>query len=87
MTLVYALWKRRLSRPVIATTVVSLLAIWPLCWQFGILPIAYPADVNSVQPSATVRLPADVPLKVAWEATPWPSTNTPLSPISAGHTT
>ncbi len=66
VTFVYVLWKRRLSRPVIATTVVSLLAIWPLCWQFGILPIAYPADVNSVQPSATVRLPADVPLKVAW---------------------
>ncbi len=66
VTLVYALWKRRLSRPVIATTVVSLLAIWPLCWQFGILPVAYPANVNSVRPSATVRLPADVPLKVAW---------------------
>ncbi len=66
VTLGYAAWKRRLSTPVIATTVVSLLAIWPLCWQLGILPIAYPADVNSVQPSATVRLPADVPLKVAW---------------------
>ena len=66
VTLGYALWKRRLSGPVMATTVVSLFAIWPFCWQFGVLPIAYPADVNSVQPSATVRLPADVPLKVAW---------------------
>jgi hypothetical protein len=66
-TLVYAVWKRRWKSPaVLATLTVSLLALTPLLWLLGVYPIAYPASLESTTPAATVRLPANAPLKVGW---------------------
>ena len=66
MTLVWAIWKRRTNTPMFATLAVSLCALLPIASQMGIVRIAYPSSIDSTTPSATVRLPADVPLKVAW---------------------
>lgn len=65
-TLPYALWRRRFSLPMLVTTLLSLLALWPLLWLLQIAPIAYPASIESSRPAATVRLPANGPLKVGW---------------------
>ena len=58
--------KRRLSPPLAFTFLVSILVIWPYLWQFGALPMAYPISLQDTEPTATVRLPADKPLLVAW---------------------
>jgi hypothetical protein len=58
--------RRRFTRPIIATVVLSLFALWPGAWSFGVLQIAYPASLETTQPDATVRLPADEPLRVIW---------------------
>ena len=61
---IYAVIKRRFSGLWKITLLVSLVSLAP-----GILlvkPIAYPASLESTTPSATVRLPADVPLRVVW---------------------
>ncbi len=59
-------WKRRLSAPSVATLLVGLTALYPGGWGFGIGRITYPAALDRVQPSATVRLPSDLPLRVLW---------------------
>ena len=64
LTVLYALVRRRVTRNTIVTGcwgLPCLLAAIPL-----IVPVAYPASIASTMPSASVRLPADVPLKVAW---------------------
>lgn len=65
-TTLHAAWKRRLSAPSIATLLVGLPALWPGAWTLGIGAITYPASLDRVQPSATVRLPSDLPLRVLW---------------------
>jgi hypothetical protein len=62
----YAVWKRRLSPPPLTTTLLALVTLWPLCWNFDLLTVKYPVSVSRAQPSVAVRLPADVPLRVAW---------------------
>ncbi|HEY0169795.1 MAG TPA: M23 family metallopeptidase [Pyrinomonadaceae bacterium] len=62
----YAVRKRRFGLPVSTTTLLALVAVWPLCWNFELLLVKYPVSINRAQPSAAVRLPADVPLRVAW---------------------
>ncbi len=60
----YALGRRRLTRASGLTLVVALLSLLPalmIVW-----PLAYPASLAHTTPIATVRLPADGPLKVAW---------------------
>ena len=64
--LVYAIWKRRFSRPMFATLMMSLFALGSAAWPLGLMSITYPTSIDSTAPSTTVRLPADVPLKVAW---------------------
>lgn len=66
ISLAYAAWKRRLSAPLSATALLALVAIWPLCWNVNLLAVKYPVSVSRAKPSAAVRLPADVPLRVAW---------------------
>ena len=63
---VYAVWKRRLSPPVLTTVLLALVAVWPLCWLFGLLLVKYPVSISRTKPAVAVRLPADVPLRVAW---------------------
>jgi hypothetical protein len=61
---IYALLKKRVSRPLIWTGIVSSLSLLPLILWF--VPIAYPVSLEKTSPSATVRLPSDLPLRVAW---------------------
>lgn len=61
---IYAIVKRKFSRLLIATSIVTLLSLMPAFMM--IKPVAYPASLENTEPSVTVRLPADVPLKVAW---------------------
>jgi len=60
----YALIRRRFSRPVVVTGAAALVLLSAAI--LIVAPPAYPASLESTQPAATVRLPANVPLKVAW---------------------
>jgi hypothetical protein len=62
--IIYALVRRRASKALLATGLAALLSLSPLVAWF--VPIAYPASIATSSPSATVRLPADVPLRVVW---------------------
>jgi hypothetical protein len=65
---IYALLKKRVkkraSRPLIWTGIVSLVSLLPLILWF--VPLAYPASLEKTTPSATVRLPSNLPLRVVW---------------------
>ena len=63
--MIYAIVKRRFSRLLIFTSLTALLSLLPAILLVKPV-IAYPASLESTTPSATVRLPADVPLKVIW---------------------
>ena len=60
----YVIITRRYSRLLIVTTLIALLSLSPAILMVS--PIAFPASIESSTPSAAVRLPADVPLRVAW---------------------
>jgi hypothetical protein len=62
----YAVWKRRLGPPLLTTALLAVAAVWPLCWNAGLLLVKYPVSIGRARPSVAVRLPADVPLRVAW---------------------
>ncbi|MGH9362330.1 MAG: hypothetical protein ACRD2T_10480, partial [Thermoanaerobaculia bacterium] len=66
MVLVHALRRHRFGPAQAVTLATSLAALLPVTWLFGVVPLAYPAALDSTVPSATVRLPADIPLRVAW---------------------
>lgn len=61
---IYAFIKKRLSTAWITTAVISVLSLLPLITWF--VPIAFPVSLEKTTPSVTVRLPADVPLRVVW---------------------
>ncbi|MFZ5857424.1 MAG: peptidoglycan DD-metalloendopeptidase family protein [Chloroflexota bacterium] len=61
---VYAIIKKKFNRLIGATLAVAILSLLPALMM--IKPIAYPASLEKTAPAATVRLPADVPLQVAW---------------------
>src|SRR5512145_2708788 len=62
--IIYVIVKRRYSRLLIVTSLIALLSLLPAIML--IKPIPYPTSLEATKPSATVRLPADGPLKVAW---------------------
>ena len=64
--LFHGLRKRRFSRPMQATLVLAVLALWPGLWGFGILTLTFPSDLETTTPVATVRLPSNEVLRVAW---------------------
>jgi len=64
VVVLYAIIRRRLNKAIVMTGLVSLLSLSPAILNF--VPVAYPASITSTAPSATVRLPANAPLKVAW---------------------
>ena len=64
--LVHGIRKRRFSRPMQATLVLAVLALWPGLWGFGILPLTFPFDLETSSPAATVRLPSNEVLRVGW---------------------
>ncbi len=55
---------RGLTKTALVTGTVSLAAMAPALLM--VFPVTYPASIKKMSPSATVRLPADVPLKVGW---------------------
>jgi hypothetical protein len=55
---------KRFDRLVKITGLVSLLAMVPALMM--VFPVTYPASLEHMSPSVTVRLPANVPLKVGW---------------------
>jgi hypothetical protein len=66
--LIYAIIRaiviKRLDRLALITGIISILGIAPVSMMF-MLP-TFPASLERTSPSATVRLPANVPLQVAW---------------------
>ena len=54
------------SGPVRATLAASLFLCLLIVWSFGLLPIPYPAALARTAPAATVGLPSDLPMTVAW---------------------
>lgn len=64
--LAHGIRKRRFSRPMAATLLLALVALWPGFWGFGLLTITFPYDLESSEPAVTVRLPSNEPLRVGW---------------------
>ena len=62
--LVLAVWKRRFGKAMMVNMCFSLFALLPVVSHLGIIPISYPASIETKAPAASVRLPADVPLRV-----------------------
>jgi len=61
----YVIVRRRFSRIIRVTLLASLISIAPAIQMF--VPIVpYPASLTETKPSATVRLPANGPLKIIW---------------------
>lgn len=60
----YVLIRRRVGWLWAITLGTALVALLPLILWFR--PIAFPASLERTSPTATVRLPADGPLTVAW---------------------
>lgn len=62
--LIYAIAKRKYSRLMSSTTAIAVICLLPAITL--VRPVAYPASLENTEPAATVRLPVDVPLQVAW---------------------
>lgn len=62
--IIYATVKRKFSRLLTTTLITSIVSLLPVILMFK--PVAFPMSLEKTKPSATVRLPAEVPLKVAW---------------------
>ena len=66
--LIYAIVRsiviKRIDKIALSTGIISLLVIAPVFMLF--YPPTFPASLDHTTPSVTVRLPANVPLKVAW---------------------
>jgi hypothetical protein len=60
---IYALARRRVSRPMIITWLLMLIVLWPGLWERGILALPYPGPKA---PIAQVRVPADRAMRVYW---------------------
>ncbi len=64
--IIHVIRKRRFSTPMWITLALALLALWPGLWNFGILQMAFPYDLERSKPSVTVRLPSNEAIRVAW---------------------
>jgi hypothetical protein len=62
--LIMLIARRRFSKAAAATGLAGLLCLAPAILL--VRPMAYPASLESTGPAATVRLPADGPLRVFW---------------------
>lgn len=64
VVLVNLFTSRRFTALALIAGVISLGAMLPALLM--LIPVTYPASIEAMRPSATIRLPADGPLKVAW---------------------
>lgn len=58
--------RKKLHPSLIATILISLIMAYPFCWFFGVGQIAYPAQITSMNPTASIRLPIDATAVVGW---------------------
>ncbi|MDM5188124.1 M23 family metallopeptidase [Bacillus sp. DX4.1] len=58
--------RRRVSQLTSAICILSIIVAWPCGWFIGIGQMAYPADIHSTTPKATIRLPINQPVLVGW---------------------
>lgn len=56
----------KVHRNTILIFITSIVVAWPFSWFVGISQMAYPVDVHSATPVATVRLPMNEPVVVGW---------------------
>lgn len=61
----YAIVRRRCSRLLYATAAAALLSLLPAIQIFAPV-LAYPSSLERMRPTATVRLPSNMPLTVLW---------------------
>jgi len=61
---IYAIVRKKFHRLIAATLIMALLSASPALMM--VKPLPFPASLENTKPAATVRLPADVPLIVAW---------------------
>lgn len=66
IVIIHWLRARHLSLPMILTAIVAIISILPLFWLLGLWSITYPVSIENAEPAATVRLPANEELTVAW---------------------
>jgi len=66
LVVVHGVRRRRFSRPMQVALGLALFSLWPALWGFGILPITFPASRETTAPVASVRIPVDGPVRVAW---------------------
>ncbi|MEB3054848.1 M23 family metallopeptidase [Bacillus pseudomycoides] len=66
-TIIWILFsRRRIDKTIIFILILSVAGAWPAGWFVGIGQIAYPADVHSATPKATIRLPLNQTALVGW---------------------
>ncbi len=66
VTAIRALRRPRRPAALAVTAVAFVAAAWPAAWNFQLLTIAYPYSLATASPAASVRLPLDGPVRVAW---------------------
>lgn len=65
VVVVYALVRRRISRPMVVTWVLGVFVMIPALWAQGIFVMKYPASIDD-QPAANIRVPSAEPMRVYW---------------------
>lgn len=62
---IYALIRRRVSRPMVVTWVLGAFVMVPALWTAGVFPVKYPASIDD-QPAARIRVPSKERMRVYW---------------------
>ncbi len=66
VVIVHGARRRYVSAPMACAAIVGVAAMVPGAWNFGVLTMAFPFSRSDVAPSATVLVPLDGPVRVAW---------------------
>ncbi len=62
---IYALLRRRISRPMVVTWVLGGFVMVPALWSAGVFPVKYPASLDD-EPAAHIRVPSRETMRVYW---------------------
>jgi hypothetical protein len=62
---IYALVRRRISRPMIVAWVLGLFVMFPALWGAGVFGVKYPASLDD-EPAARIRVPSRERMRVYW---------------------